>query len=209
VRGPGRPNTLYFGTDRLYRSSDRGDTMTVVSQQFRKGVAVSAIGIAPGDDRIRLVGLANGRLFLTISGSSTLAEVTGAIPNGFVARIVIDPADPAVAYVTLDAYAGQQVWKTTDLTSGHPTWQTAGEGLPNIPVNGFVIDPGYSQHLFAGTDIGVFYSADGGTQWVPFSNGLPRVPIFDIGFQGTQRVLRIATHGRGIWEIAPPAAGLQ
>jgi hypothetical protein len=72
----------------------------------------------------RLVGLANGSLFLTLSGGSPPAEVTGAIPHGFVARIVIDPTDPAVAYVTLDAYAGQQVWKTTDLTSGHPTWQT-------------------------------------------------------------------------------------
>ena len=53
VRGPGRPNTLYFGTDRLYRSTDRGDTMTVVSQQFvvpsahQNPVAVSAIAIAP------------------------------------------------------------------------------------------------------------------------------------------------------------------
>jgi hypothetical protein len=209
VQGPGHPVTLYFGTDRLYRSSDRGETMKVVSQQFEKAVAVSAIGIAPGDDRIRLVGLENGRLFLTLSGSSALAEVTGAIPNRFVARIVIDPADPAVAYVTLDAYAGQQVWKTTDLTSGHPTWQAAGKGMPNIPVNAFVIDPGNSQHLFAGTDIGVFYSPNGGAQWVPLSNGLPRVPVFDIGFQGTQRVLRIATHGRGIWEITPPAAGLR
>src|SRR5215471_12719252 len=30
--GPGSPNTVYFGADRLYRSNDRGDTMTTVSQ---------------------------------------------------------------------------------------------------------------------------------------------------------------------------------
>src|SRR5258706_174880 len=28
--GPGTPNTLYFGTDRLYRSTDKGDNMTIV-----------------------------------------------------------------------------------------------------------------------------------------------------------------------------------
>ena len=31
--GPGTPNSVYFGTDRLYRSSDRGTTMTVVSHR--------------------------------------------------------------------------------------------------------------------------------------------------------------------------------
>ena len=46
--GPGTPNTLYFGTDRLYRSINRGSTMTLVSQgPFQAGAAVSAIGISP------------------------------------------------------------------------------------------------------------------------------------------------------------------
>ncbi|HEX4959500.1 MAG TPA: hypothetical protein VF173_01580 [Thermoanaerobaculia bacterium] len=211
VSGPGRPNPIYFGTDRLYRSSNRGETMTPVSQQLQSEVAVSAIGIAPSDDRVRLVGLANGRLFLTTNASTTLTDVTGAIPPLFIARIVIDPSDSAVAYVTLDGYTfktGQAVWKTTNLTSGHPTWQPAGNGIPDIPVNAFTIDPANSQHLFAGTDIGVYASLNGGAQWLPFSNGLPRVPVFDIAFQGTHRVLRIATHGRGIWEITPPVAAL-
>ncbi|HYL06259.1 MAG TPA: hypothetical protein VE075_09470 [Thermoanaerobaculia bacterium] len=215
VRGPGQPNSLYFGTDRLYRSLDRGDTMKVVSQQFvvpspnQGPVPVSAIAIAPGDDRIRLVGLANGKVFLTTSGAASFADVTGAIPQRFIARIAIDPGDAGVAYVTLDGYtgkAGQAVWKTTALTSGSPTWQPAGNGIPDVPVNAFVIDPANTRHLFAGTDVGVFYSQDGGAQWLPFSNGLPRVPVFDLAFQGAQHVLRAATHGRGIWEITPPGA---
>src|SRR6202011_1546701 len=144
VRGPGQPNSLYFGTDRLYRSLDRGDTMKGVSQQFvvaspkRAPVPVSAIAIAPGDDRIRLVGVANGKVFLTTSGASSFADVTGAIPQLFIARIAIDPGDARVAYVTLDGYtfkAGQAVWKATDLTSGNPTWEPAGNGIPDIPVN--------------------------------------------------------------------------
>ena len=216
VRGPGNPNTLYFGTDRLYRSTDRGDTMKVVSQQFvvpssqQSPAAVSAIAIAPEDDRVRLVGLNNGHVFLTTNGSSTLTDVTGQLPSLFIARFAIDPNDPAVAYVTLDGYtfrSGQAVWKTADLTSGHPTWTPSGGGIPDIPVNAFAIDPANSQHLFAGTDIGVYYSADGGAQWVPFSNALPRVPVLDLGFLGAQHVLRAATHGRGIWEITPPASG--
>jgi hypothetical protein len=217
VGGPGHPNTLYFGTDRLYRSANRGDTMTAVSQQLvvpsqtQAPVAVSAIGIAPGNDLVRLVGLANGRLFLTVNGGSTLTDVTGPIPALFVARIVIDPTNPAVAYVSLDGYpatAGGSVWKTGNLTSGHPTWQAAGSGIPGVPTNALVIDPANPLHLYAGTDIGVYHSADGAASWAPFGSGLPRVPVLDLGFQGTQHVLRAATHGRGIWEtqVATPGA---
>jgi hypothetical protein len=64
--------------------------------------------------------------------------------------------------------------------------------------------------MYAATDIGIYRSSDAGANWVPFSNGLPRIAVFDLAFQEqngtptTERVLRIATHGRGIWEIAVP-----
>ena len=56
--------------------------------------------------------------------------------------------------------------------------------------------------VFAGTDIGVFATYDGGVSWAPFGAGMPRVAVFDLGyFDGEDQVLRAATHGRGIWEL--------
>jgi len=68
-----------------------------------------------------------------------------------------------------------------------------------------VINPGNTQHLYAGTDIGVYNSTDGGATWSPYSTGLPRVAVFDMALQNVagNRRLRIATHGRGIWERVP------
>src|SRR5262249_38145720 len=69
--GPGAPNPLYFGTDRLYRSSDQGTTMTLVSQgPFVAGAPVSAIGVSRQDDNIRIAGLRNGRVFATTTGAN-------------------------------------------------------------------------------------------------------------------------------------------
>jgi hypothetical protein len=209
--GPGTPNTLYFGTDRLYRSSDQGTSMTLVSQgPFQAGVAVSAIGIARQDDNVRIVGLRNGGIFATTTGANPLLNVRSAsMPAKYVSRAVIDPNNPNTAYVTFSGFgiAGHQIWKTTNLNANPPTWTIAAAGLPDVPFNGFVIDPLNSNMLYAGSDIGVYVSSDGGNTWNPFGTGLPRVAVFDMAFQGPNRLVRIATHGRGAWEI--PAAKAQ
>ena len=202
--GPGTPNTLYFGTDRLYRSINRGSTMTLVSQgPFQAGVAVSAIGVSPQNDNVRIVGLRNGGIFATTTGANPLANVrSAAMPAKYVSRAVIDPQNPNTAYVAFSGFGipGQQIWKTTNLNANPPTWTIAALGLPDVPFNGFVIDPLNSNMLYAGSDIGVFVSSDGGSTWNPFGTGLPRVAVFDMAFQGPNRLVRIATHGRGAWE---------
>jgi len=227
--GPGAPNTLYFGADRLYRSSDQGDTMVTVSQVPLASPAspISTIAIWRGGDNIRVVGTQNGQVWATSTGSSTLVNITPPIPanptgsttNKFIGRAMIDPNNKNVAYVTLSYYApaGQNIWKITNLNAAAGSSPAAAAwtnvGLPvSVPINAFAIDPQNSNNLYAGTDIGVYFSSDGGASWAPFGTGLPRVAVFDLAIQPTSRLLRAATHGRGVWETAlvnPAASTLQ
>ena len=69
-------------------------------------------------------------------------------------------------------------------------------------VNGFVVDPLNTSHLFASTDQGVYASLDGGTTWALFGTGLPDVEVFDLKLQSPSRILRAATHGLGVFEIS-------
>jgi hypothetical protein len=203
--GPGNPNTLYFGTDRLYRSANQGTSMTLVSQgPFVSGSPVTAIGISPQNDNIRIVGIRSGKVFATTTGATPLTDVTNAgFPAKYVARAVIDPNNSNTAYVSFAGFGivGKQVWKTTNLAGGAATWSAAASGLPDAPVDAFAVDPVNSQILYAGTDIGVYISRDGGGSWLPYGTGLPRVAVFGLAVQNPNRVVRIATHGRGMWEI--------
>jgi Calx-beta domain len=221
--GPGAPNTLYFGTDRLYRSIDRGDTMTVVSQGSLTnpggvGSPISTIAIWPQGDNIRLLGLMNGQVWATSTGSSTFVNITsgsfptnptGSTANKYVGRAVIDPNNKNVAYVSFAYYApaGQGIWKITNLVAASgaspatPAWTSAANGIPSVPVNALAIDPVNSNIIYAGTDIGVYSSSDGGANWSPFGTGFPRVAVFDLQIQPTNRIMRAATHGRGVLEI--------
>ena len=224
--GPGSPNTVYLGTDRLYRSTDRGDTHTVVSQApivptgcgatGNGACPISTIAVSPQDDNYRIAGTQNGQIWATTSGSSTLVNITPAFPqnpaspfNRFVGRVMFDPNNKEVVYVGLGYFApaGQLVWKISNLTAAvasaaSANWAPAANGIPSVPVTAFAVDPANSANLFAGTDIGVFNSSDGGATWAPYGMGLPRVAVFDMVIQNANRVLRVGTHGRGVWEIS-------
>jgi hypothetical protein len=54
--------------------------------------------------------------------------------------------------------------------------------------------------VFVGTDVGVYESSDGGGTWAPYTTGMPVVSVFDMKLQPTARILRVATHGRGMFE---------
>ena len=203
-QGPGSPNTLYYGANILYRSSDTGLNHTAVSQDMIE--PISAIGISPQNDNVRIIGTRGGAIFGTTTGSTTLTnlDASNVVPNNFIARAVMDPNNVNTAYVTLSAFGVASVWRTTNLSNASPTWTalpgSGGNVLPQIPVSAFLVDPANSTILYAGTDIGVYVSVDSGANWSPFGTGLPRVAVFDMA-KTSVGLIRIATHGRGMWQV--------
>jgi hypothetical protein len=114
----------------------------------------------------------------------------------------VTPADLSNQLVRDDV---GRIFKTTN---NGVTWTSiapVSSGMPNIPVNIVRFDPGdpTDQTIYAGTDLGVYRTTDGGATWTRFGNGLPMVRVADMAFARNGSLLRIATYGRGIWEIYP------
>ena len=63
------------------------------------------------------------------------------------------------------------------------------------------MDPQQPAHLYVAADIGVWRSVDSGHSWQVFSRGLPDAAVIDIKLHGPSRLLRAATHGRGVYEF--------
>jgi hypothetical protein len=145
--GPGGPNVVYFATDRLYRSLDKGMNNTVVSQApIVASIPISAIAVSQLDDNYRIVGLSNGALYYTTTGSSTLTvlDAGNVIPNEYVGRIVFDPTNKTRAYVAVEGYMGDttsahsHLWKVSNIAVGPVFVAINGSGatgLPDVPIN--------------------------------------------------------------------------
>ena len=74
--------------------------------------------------------------------------------------------------------------------------------MPDVPTSSVFIDPSFPSHIYVGNDIGVFVSTDGGASWHNFRTGLPEVvSVHDLTISMSNRKLRAATHGNGVYQI--------
>ncbi|MFL5308971.1 MAG: hypothetical protein ACJ79H_00820 [Myxococcales bacterium] len=98
-----------------------------------------------------------------------------------------------------------RIFKTVDNGQTWTSIAPVSSGMPNIPVNMVRFDPNdpTDRTIWAGTDIGVYRTSDGGVTWARYGSGLPMVRVTDMSFARNGSLVRIATYGRGMWEIHP------
>jgi hypothetical protein len=87
-------------------------------------------------------------------------------------------------------------------TNAGTSWTNISGTLPNVPVHCIAYedrDGNPDDAIYIGTDIGVFYRDNTLGDWVPFTNWLPVVPVFDLEVNETFSVVTAATYGRGLW----------
>src|SRR5215831_14268431 len=199
-------DVLYFGTWRLFTSTDRGNSWTAPAGtlDLTKGVSssgtdvLSAIGVGPANPRVIYTGSALGRAMVSQDGGATWSDVTQGLPNRHITSITVSASDSNVAYLTVSGYATSHVFQTSNAGA---SWTDISGTLPDIPADALLVDPTNPNILYVGTDIGIFASTSGGYHWAPFNTGLPPVILraFAVRPNGD---LVTATYGRGAYELA-------
>lgn len=139
----------------------------------------------------------------------TFAKTTGSSPttsNLYISGLSPSNTNEARAYVLYSAAGQPKVVKTNDFgatwtdISGFTTGSVS-SGFPNVPVHSLIEMPFDENVLWAGTDIGIFETINGGTNWYPVTT-IPPVSIWQMKIVNDQVVL--ATHGRGVWTATIP-----
>lgn len=228
---------LYTGSKFVYRNgaARTGNTWATYSPDL-------SAGSTAGDDIVNIhsaknnnvlgtlwAGTTNGKVWMTTGATSATAptwtNVTKApLPARVVTWITTDPTNGQRAIVTFSGFNTGHVFRTTD---GGTTWTDISGVLPNEPFNAAVIDPDTINRpgrLYVGSDFGVYvienvWTTSDFTTWTRINNGqLPHVKVHVLEFSNASlpngiKPLRVATHGRGIWELeeaacaTPPTIG--
>src|SRR5262249_25298556 len=81
------------------------------------------------------------------------------------------------------------------------SWVAIDPGIPDAPINAVLVDPEASNVLYAGSDLGLFKSDDGGASWSHQLNGIPKVAIYDLVADANTHALVAFTHGRGAFRL--------
>jgi photosystem II stability/assembly factor-like uncharacterized protein len=197
---------FYLGTNRVYRTLDRGDAWTPISPDLSKGQGyVSAITVAPSDGNVIYAGTSDGNIQVTRNGGGNWSNLTKApLPNRFVSRLAVDRTNADLVYAVFNGFAthtpGQpgHVFKSSN---GGQSWQDISGNLPDVPTLSIILDPNHANTVYIGTDTGVFQTTSGGASWIPFNNGLPSVAVVELALNGAGDKLFAATHGRSIWRV--------
>jgi hypothetical protein len=216
--GTGTTTTLYVGSNLLFRSTNSAASWTAISGDLTNGNpgtggvvfgTITTIAVAPSNKNTIYIGTDDGNVWVTQNAGTSYTRLDASLPDLWVTRVAVDPANDAIAYATFSGFRVDQplphVFRTTDHGA---TWSDISGDLPDAPVNEIAIDPRQSSTLYVGTDVGVFVSHDTGASWAPLGVGLPDgVVITDMKLLvGPPAKLLAATYGRSIYSIELPGA---
>ena len=192
---PTNPNILFAGYDKLYKSSNQGNSWVAISPVLDVNKLYS-IAVCPSNTNT-IYAASQELLFKTINGGVNWTSVSFAISNVKISYIAVDPTNSQKVYITLSGYSsGNKVIMSSD---GGNNWINYSGTLPNVPVNCIVYQNGSNEGLYIGTDLGVFYKDGTMSDWVSYQTGLPNVIVTELEISYNNNKLWAATFGRGLW----------
>ncbi len=202
---PNDPGTIYYGSYRVWKSTNSGNSWTSISDDLTQGntgggyntlttIAVSPYGgILTGSD--------DGQVYYSMD-ESTWENFSDGLPDRWITRVAFDPFDPFSWYATVSGFRWDEstphVFRYSMIDQ---QWSDISSNLPQIPVNVILPDPLQENVLYVGTDCGVFYSMDSGDNWASLSENLPNVPIIDLDMHIDTHTMYAGTYGCSMYRI--------
>jgi photosystem II stability/assembly factor-like uncharacterized protein len=221
--------TIYYGSQYLHKSTDRGASWTVISgdltsddpkmQTFRDSggltpdvtdaenyTTIVAVAPSPLEPGTIWVGTDDGRIHVTRDGGANWRRIDkgakGAPAGAWVPMIAPSPHDAGTAFVVLDDHRRSDMKPYVFRVEDYGRdW----ESLVTGELSGYALsvlqDPQDPDLLFLGTEFGLFISVDAGHSWTRFTAGVPTVSVMDMAIQQREDDLVIGTHGRSIYVL--------
>ena len=226
---PFDPNTVYYGSQFVHRSHDRGHSWETISGDLTSNdpemqtyndsggltsdvtaaenyTSITAIAPSKLDRNVIWVGSDDGRVHVTRDGGDNWSRIDskarGVTAGAWVPMITPSPHDAGTAFVIFDDHRRSDMQPYVYRVENYgKNWKQIASGEMRGYALSVLQDHIDPQLLFVGTEFGLFVSTDGGDDWTRFTAGVPTVSVMDMAIQQRENDLVLGTHGRAAYVI--------
>ena len=212
-------STIYFGSQHIHRSRNRGDKWEAISPDLSTNNAekikgnvphctITTIAESPRREGLLYAGTDDGKVWMTKDGGrdgwTDLTDRFEGLPEMplWVSRVEASTSEADRFYVAFTGYREDIrkpfLFVTTD---GGDTFKSIAGNLPDSPINVVREHPRNDDVLIVGNEAGIHISLDAGSNWSPLGSQLPTTPVHDALIHPRDPDLVIGTHGRGLWVL--------
>lgn len=229
AQSPFDVNTIYYGSQFVHKSTDRGQTWQIISgdmttnnpdfQTYKESggitpdvtaaenyTTITSVNPSPIDANVIWVGTDDGRVHVTRDGGATWASVEDNIrrgpEGGWIPMIEPSRYDPSVAFIAVDDHRrGDSKPYVYRMENYGQRWRS----LVTDDISGYALsirqDHKDENLLFLGTEFGLFFSTNAGREWTKWTEGVPTVSVMDMAIHEGEDDLVLGTHGRSAFVI--------
>ena len=232
---PHNPKRLYFASQRVWKSEDRGDSWETISEDLTNNIeristpfygskqkwnnawdvramsnysTITSLSESPIQEGLIYAGTDDGIIQMTENGGESWKKInykkfSGLPETAFVNDIKADLYEKNTVYAVFDnhKYGDYNPYIYKSKNKGF-TWQKLTNNLPdNTILWRLVQDHKNKNLLFLGTEFGVYFTNNGGDEWIKLKGGLPNISVRDIAIQKSENDLVLGTFGRGIYVL--------
>ncbi len=227
---PFNNSTVYFGSQFVHKSTDKGLTWEVISpdlttndpekqkQSESGGLSLDATGAenhctilviepSPLEQNMLWVGTDDGRVHITQNGGGNWTEVgqnIKGLPKGsWIAQIKASNKNKGEALLIANDYRRFNYTPYAFRTRNYgKSWERIVDGNDVESYTLSIIeDPENKNLIFLGTDDGLYISLNAGNSWQKWTKGFPTVSTKDLVIHPRENDLIIGTFGRAAWVL--------
>ncbi len=222
-------STIYFGSQFVHKSIDKGLTWSVISpdlstndpekqkQSESGGLTMDATGaenhttilvIEPSavEKDVLYVGTDDGRVHVSINGGISWEEISKlpGLPQGsWITQVKASKNTKGEALLVANNYRrfDYNAYAYRTINYGRSWSRIVNETDTQSYALCIIEDPQEKNLLFLGTDDGLYYSTTAGETWTKWTHGFPTVSVKDLVIQERENDLVIGTFGRAAWVL--------
>ena len=206
IMSPFNSQTLYTGTYRVYKNISGANTnWFTISPDLTDGIVfgpryhvINTLSQSKLDSNLLYVGTSDGNVWYTPDDGTNWNKVINGLPKRYVSAIKASDINKNTVFVTFQGYKYNDsipyIFKSND--NGN-TWISIAGDLPMVGINDVLPVLGNDNYIFVGTDIGVYITTNGGTNWSRVGTNMPLIPVLDLEYSSRDRLLIAGTYARG------------